>query len=684
MDMKSNRIQIALSAALLFTAVSCYDDGTDIYETATRISISAEVEQFNADGTTVSGNDSFTAAVIVNAGVAKSDMEWEAEVVDKAAWASVRRISVVSQYTQIAGSEIYTVKEPGIEVAVQPNTEYRRTFSVRIAAADGTTETYAFTQLGQKADAEVTSLTKSIDFPAAGDIAEVVYTTNMGDAYNYEIAYDGTSKDWLTAAHESEGRLTLTALPWTSTSENRTATLTITVGSAATSMASLEIPVTQLRNDTYYYMYGGSVGETRENAVPLTKVSEGVYTVQGFFFESEGNVICFNKNTRSESYPVYYLAAGGTVGSSENAVTASDLGIEANGVRTLTVDFNEMTWSWERKNTVGTSMPDSELALYPTKEYVTQRGNYKTWMTVGLHWNGGDKVGQIKLGSGLVGGSKTGGYGTPTDKTVPYDVRNSAYDTVENGGLVEELMDDDGTPLASKYGRLYSSFEMITGQPNGALNNAYQIASPYGEPGATLVDATGETYTVESILTGALLNYDASPAGDAQAEADHPNLKMQIQGICPYGWHIANMQDWKDLIYAASEASQGSEYEIAASAASYKAMAGGTIANFASILYDSSWNKYTTDTKISSRAAAFGFNLFIQGWRLYASGYDYGTTSGNPRFYEAIPVLGQYNSKKTAFWRIYVTNKGTNMTVNDAFDLGNGSGAAVRCVKNYK
>ena len=85
-------------------------------------------------------------------------------------------------------------------------------------------------------------------------------------------------------------------------------------------------------------MYGGSVGETRENAVPLTKVSEGVYTVQGFFFESEGNVICFNKNTRSESYPVYYLAAGGTVGSSENAVTASDLGIEANGVRTLTVD----------------------------------------------------------------------------------------------------------------------------------------------------------------------------------------------------------------------------------------------------------------------------------------------------------------------------------------------------------
>ena len=38
---------------------------------------------------------------------------------------------------------------------------------------------------------------------------------------------------------------------------------------------------------------------------------------------------------------------------------------------------------------------------------------------------------------------------------------------------------------------LYSSFEAVTGQPNGALNKAYQIASPYGEPGAVLVDATG-------------------------------------------------------------------------------------------------------------------------------------------------------------------------------------------------
>lgn len=31
---------------------------------------------------------------------------------------------------------------------------------------------------------------------------------------------------------------------------------------------------------------------------------------------------------------------------------------------------------------------------------------------------------------------------------------------------------------------------------------------------------------------------------------------MQVQGICPYGWHIANMSDWKDLIYAVAESSK--------------------------------------------------------------------------------------------------------------------------------
>ncbi|MFQ7502368.1 MAG: hypothetical protein ACLRMJ_03090 [Alistipes finegoldii] len=34
---------------------------------------------------------------------------------------------------------------------------------------------------------------------------------------------------------------------------------------------------------------------------------------------------------------------------------------------------------------------------------------------------------------------------------------------------------------------------------------------------------------------------------DEQFFAENPALSAQIQGICPYGWHIANFRDWYDL-----------------------------------------------------------------------------------------------------------------------------------------
>lgn len=43
-------------------------------------------------------------------------------------------------------------------------------------------------------------------------------------------------------------------------------------------------------------------------------------------------------------------------------------------------------------------------------------------------------------------------------------MRNPAYDTEENGGTLKELMMPDGvTTRASVYGRLYSSYETLTG-----------------------------------------------------------------------------------------------------------------------------------------------------------------------------------------------------------------------------
>ena len=624
--MKSTIKTAAWICVILLVSVSCYDDGTDCFDTATRISLYPDVELFNADGTTASGNESFVSAVTVNVGPAVSDMAWEASVPASAAWATVRRTTVASIFEEAAGGARHDLSADGIELVLQPNTEYRRTVVVTIAAADGTTADYEFTQLGQKADAAVTSETAQLVFMAAGGSETVTYTSNMGDAYAYEVVYGEGSADWLT------------------------------------------------------------VGDAYE----LTRKAAGEYTGTLYFLRSAdgGNPVLLNKNGRTVSYPCYALTKEGTVAEIPTAETQLPAGpdIDIDGVRRFTVDFNAMTWSWERVTTPN-CMPDTEVAAYPTKAYVTRDGGTKTWMTVGLHWAGDATIGRYKLGSGLVSGHQTGGYGNEA----PYASRNPAYDTEENGGSIVEAKDGSGRPLAETYGRLYSSYESLTGSANGALNaceggSSVLINCPFGEPGTTLIDAVGDRYVLESIMPADLAVYAATAAGDAQAEAEHPNLKMQIQGICPYGWHIANMQDWKDLVWAA-HAQGAADYPVDAATATYRAFGGGTLTNFAALLFTSDWNIYNPDCpaeKISTAAADFGFNMFSQGWRLYKTGYDYGPGDNDPRMYSFIPLIGDYSATKKAGWRIWNQSREANMRTNGGFDFGNGCGGAVRCVKNYK
>lgn len=680
----------AWACGVLLCAVSCYDDGTDCIDTRTRISISPEAESFRADGTTASGNESFTAAVIVNAGSSVSDMAWEVSAPAAAAWATVRRTVVTSIFEE-AGGGIHDLSAEGFEIAVEPNTEYRRTVRVTIAAADGTTAGFEFMQLGLKADAEVSSETERLVFMAPGESKELTYTSNMGDVYKYEVVYGAGSADWLTVEDKGVGSLAVTAAPWDNVDAARTATLRITVGSAETSLASLEIPVTQNAAYDYYYMYGASADALPvAEAYELTRTAVGEYTGTLYFLRSSDgrNPVLLNKNGRTPAYPCYALAQDGTVKelASAEAEVPEGPAIDIDGVRNFSVDFNAMTWSWGRVST-SNCMPDELVATYPTKAYVTRDGGTKTWMTVGLHWDGGAAIGRYKLGSGLVSGHQTGGYGN----VAPYDARNPEFDTEENGGKVVEAKDGSGRPLAEIYGRLYSSCEQLTGSPNGALNpceggSSAMINSPLGEPGATLIDAVGDVYVLESIMPADLTLYAASAAGDAQAEAEHPNLKMQIQGICPYGWHIANLQDWKDLAYAAFKAG-AADYPVAESMASYRAFGGGTLTNFAALLFTADWNIYNPTCpaeKISTAAADFGFNMFSQGWRLYKTGYDYGPGDNDPRMYAFIPLIGDYSAKKKAGWRIWNQGREANMRTNGGFDFGNGCGAAVRCVKNYK
>ena len=114
---------------------------------------------------------------------------------------------------------------------------------------------------------------------------------------------------------------------------------------------------------------------------------------------------------------------------------------------------------------------------------------------------------------------------------------------------------------------------------------------------------------------------------------------------------------------------------------------GGTLTNFAALLFTSDWNIYNPDCpaeKISTAAADFGFNMFSQGWRLYKTGYDYGPGDNDPRMYSFIPLIGDYSATKKAGWRIWNQSREANMRTNGGFDFGNGCGGAVRCVKNYK
>ena len=124
-------------------------------------------------------------------------MAWEASVPASAVWATVRRTTVASIFEEATGGARHDLSADGIELVLQPNTEYRRTVVVTIAAADGTTADYEFTQLGQKADAAVTSETAQLVFMAAGGSETVTYTSNMGDAYAYEVVYEMCIRDSL-------------------------------------------------------------------------------------------------------------------------------------------------------------------------------------------------------------------------------------------------------------------------------------------------------------------------------------------------------------------------------------------------------------------------------------------------------------------------------------------------------
>lgn len=676
-------------SVLALSISSCVKDGTDAFDNSVRVGLSPEPEQFAANGTTVSGDESFVGVVtVVKDNHKLSDNSWEAVIAEETDWATINRTIITSTFTETHSGKIHTVQEAGIEVKVQPNTEYRRAFTVEIRTADGSVTPFTFSQLGEKADAEVTTATKDVEFLAAGGSEEIVYTTNMGDVYSFEVEYGEEGAEWLSWSAERAGSVTLTAAAWTDKVHTRTATFTIVVGTDATSKASVSIPVVQLAADEYYFIYGTSCnGLTIDKALQLTKRDTGIYACDVYFMAADGgkNPILLNPDSRMLSYPYYALAADGTIAEIATAETVLPAGpaIDIDGRRNLIVNMNDKTWTWTRVTTVN-CLPDSEVASYKTKSFIARDGSMKTWMVEFLRWDGG--VIRPKLGSPMVatatgaGAAGTGGYAAANFPSSWDDTSrlNMAYETTEIGGQLV------GT---NEHGRIYAFSEIITGKPTAGVGIARYEPLPEGwTAGCEIVDAVGDRYVIEHIDNKNAATFSGDNAAD---EAAHPTLKMQIQGICPYGWHIANTADWLDIAYAAAKASAGHTFPIDESRVTYKqfsTVSGSTssgdkpdaprgIGNFAAWLRNTQYWSGST-MAVSDGADAFGFEYYPLGWRYMTQGFQCAGT----RAQVWIPLF--YSNTATFRVNVLINNAVTSAEMAN-FDNGQAI-APFRCVKNYK
>ena len=665
---------LVLCAAVMGLA-SCQQVDITERDKTTRVSLSPATTEFAAAATT------FTAAVQINSGSLLSDLGWEAEITSSTPWVTLAKTTVEQTFTPTFDKETtHTSTVAGIELQIAANKEYKRTFEVTFTVADGTVVPFTFTQLGAKADAAVTTERKNIEFLAMGGSEVVEYTTNMGDVASFSFKNgDGTAANWLTAEAVEIGKVKVTAAEWTNKEAGRNATMVITVGTAATSIASVEIPVAQLAAEDHYFVYGESAGGVAiANAIQMEKAqTEGVFVLTNFFCEDAKNDILISKNSREVNYPYYALAADGKVAVIESAATTYTAPtIEANGLRALTVNFNDLTWSWERITTQY-AMPDSELPNYPTKAYVARDGSMKVWMIRHMAWDGGDI--NPKLGSGMVkhtgnGTGGTGGYAAADFPRTWKDTErlNPAYETKESGlGNLETYSDD---------GRIYTYHEMLGYEARFGIGYARYENGPW-VLGEKYTDARGTTYTFE-VVSKKAEDYTGDNATD---EAKYPIFNVQAQGICPYGWHVANAADWLDLFYAMSQATIAmgeTKYPVKAEDCTFKQfITGGGIPN------SNGWLRYTKDwgTDYSAdNADAFGFNYYPIGYRYMTQGFQ--NWSQRVMSFVPLPMAGANSSApNSSGGRYNVINKTNAAHCANLANIDIGQAVfPFRCVKNYK
>ena len=610
-----------LSAAMLLAGCYSTDTDDDLLSTATLISI--------YPSTVSVGSAAATQNVVVTlAPKSKRNLDWSCSV--QSAWVTAVR-------EKVPGESTGTVYEDAVVLAFLENTAYKRQTTLTITASDGTVLEVPVVQKGIYADAYVKAAPESLTFMAENpQPAAVAIDTNMD---TFAAVSDS---DWCTVVDNGDGTITVTCTEYGDNTADRTAEITVTAGTPDTSEARTVIPVTQLRKDVYCYLYGSGVPKypTREKWGQMTKLSDRVYVDSVYVKNGRFSVYTTEGDT-------YHLDGAGNLSAAE-----TDLTVDVAGLRIVTLNLNEKTYSIERITTPN-CLPDSEVAKYATSTY-TANGRTKVWMRAGLDWNGGENIGGIKLGSRMVSdANNVGGY---TSNVSSYEtVRVSDYDEVESGGKAQGEVE-----MSAKYGRIYTLTEFLTGTPKAAVELARLLTDWPAQyrPGSTFVDAVGNDIPVSSVKSLASADFENTPS-----------LSMQIQGICPYGWHVANVQDFYDMLCAAAAAKGVTPNPLSAMIGKW---------SVPDVLRSAEgWSAAPTR---HAPADAFGFDFFPQGRRLFKSGYQYYASRGEM----FICHPGGLSSGVYQCWRINaLTNNAADLTVSTTYNIGDCS-ASFRCVKNYE
>lgn len=610
-----------LSAAMLLAGCYSTDTDDDLLSTATLISI--------YPSTVSVGSAAATQNVVVTlAPKSKRNLDWSCSV--QSAWVTAVR-------EKVPGESTGTVYEDAVVLVFLENTAYKRQTTLTITASDGTVLEVPVVQKGIYADAYVKAAPESLTFMAENpQPAAVAIDTNMD---TFAAVSDS---DWCTVVDNGDGTITVTCTEYGDNTADRTAEITVTAGTPDTSEARTVIPVTQLRKDVYCYLYGSGVPKypTREKWGQMTKLSDRVYVDSVYVKNGRFSVYTTEGDT-------YHLDGAGNLSAAE-----TDLTVDVAGLRIVTLNLNEKTYSIERITTPN-CLPDSEVAKYATSTY-TANGRTKVWMRAGLDWNGGENIGGIKLGSRMVSdANNVGGY---TSNVSSYEtVRVSDYDEVESGGKAQGEVE-----MSAKYGRIYTLTEFLTGTPKAAVELARLLTDWPAQyrPGSTFVDAVGNDIPVSSVKSLASADFENTPS-----------LSMQIQGVCPYGWHVANVQDFYDMLCAAAAAKGVTPNPLSAMIGKW---------SVPDVLRSAEgWSAAPTR---HAAADAFGFDFFPQGRRLFKSGYQYYASRGEM----FICHPGGLSSGVYQCWRINaLTNNAADLTVSTTYNIGDCS-ASFRCVKNYE